>query len=78
MEKLANPLRGGIKVYKYMCKHNFYLVFYKFLIKKVVLFYCSTKMGRNKKIVCDKCLRVMRKDTLKRYLKQHEMSMHLV
>ena len=29
-------------------------------------------MGRNKKIVCDTCLRVMRKDTLKRHLKQHE------
>ena len=29
-------------------------------------------MGRNKKVVCEKCLRVMRSDVLKRHMKQHE------
>ena len=29
-------------------------------------------MGRNKKVVCEKCLRVMRSDNVHRHLKQHE------
>ena len=29
-------------------------------------------MGRDKKITCGKCLRVMRRDNLKRHMKQHE------
>ena len=29
-------------------------------------------MGRNKKAACEKCMRVMRKDNLKRHMKVHE------
>ena len=29
-------------------------------------------MGRDKKITCGKCLRVMRRDNLKRHMNQHE------
>ena len=29
-------------------------------------------MGRDKKVACGKCLRLMRRDTLKRHMKQHE------
>ena len=29
-------------------------------------------MGRNKKVVCEKCMRVMRQDHLKRHIKMHE------
>ena len=29
-------------------------------------------MARNKKVVCMKCCRVMRRDTLERHMKQHE------
>ena len=32
----------------------------------------KTIMGRDKKVACGKCLRVMRRDTLKRHMKQHE------
>ena len=29
-------------------------------------------MGRNKKVVCEKCMRVMRQDNLKKHMKKHE------
>ena len=29
-------------------------------------------MGRDKKLTCEKCLRVMRRDILKRHMLQHE------
>ena len=29
-------------------------------------------MGRNKEVTCEKCFRIMRSDTLKRHMKQHE------
>ena len=29
-------------------------------------------MGRQKKVVCEKCFRIMRSDVLKRHMKQHE------
>ena len=29
-------------------------------------------MGRHKKVTCEKCFHVLRSDTLKRHMKQHE------
>ena len=29
-------------------------------------------MGRHKKVVCEKCMRVMRQDYLKKHMKKHE------